>query len=101
MKKIINKKMYDTETAKLLASGRYSGSRDAYYFLEELYLKRTGEFFLYGEGAPYSKYGEEVGQNCWTWGCDITPLTEDDAMDWAEEYLDADEYIKIFGEPAE
>ena len=49
MKKIINNKMYNTETATEVASydnGCYLS--DFRHFREELYRKRTGEFFLYG-----------------------------------------------------
>jgi hypothetical protein len=35
---------------------------------EELYRKRTGEYFLYGEGGPMSKYSRQVEQNGWAEG---------------------------------
>ena len=31
----------------------------------------------------------------------LIPLTEEQARNWAEKRLDADEYIEIFGEPEE
>lgn len=53
MKKIIEGKMYNTETATYI--GRYRtdtmSRRDFRYLEEELYQKRTKEFFLCGE-AP-------------------------------------------------
>ncbi len=48
MKKIINGKRYDTETAKLIGSDGYSNPSDFNYWSEDLYQKKTGEFFLYG-----------------------------------------------------
>lgn len=57
MKKIINGKVYDTETAKIL--GTWSSPvfvTDFSYYTETLHQKRTGEFFLFGEGGPMSKY---------------------------------------------
>ena len=98
MKKIINGKSYDTEKAAEV--GCWSNNRSARDFghcTETLYRKRTGEYFLYGEGGPMSKYRRAVDQNSWRGGEDITPLTVEEARRWAEENLSADEYEKEFG----
>ena len=102
MKKIINGKKYDTETAKEVgyASNGLS-TRDFSYWEETLYLKKTGELFLYGYGGPRSKYSVSCGQNGWSGGNKITPLSEQEAKAWAEEYLDSDEYEALFGEVEE
>lgn len=68
---------------------------------ETLYQKRTGEFFLFGAGGPQTKYAESAGQNSWTGGSKIIPLSWDSARAWAEENLDAGDYESIFGEVAE
>lgn len=73
MKKIIKNRVYDTDKALFL--GETS--------CKTLYRKKTGEYFLY----------EESGK--------IIPLTYEEAQAWAEEHLDGDEYIAIFGEPEE
>lgn len=102
MKKIINGKMYNTETATV--KGEYSNSysvSDFKYFEETLYQKKTGEFFLYGEGGPLSPYKEVLGDSGATGGEKILPLSLDEAKKWAEENLTADEYIGIFGEVEE
>ena len=39
--------------------------------------------------------------NTWSGGDKFTPLTEMEAMKWAERYLSAEEYCDIFGEPEE
>jgi len=101
MKKIINGRLYDTETAKELGSDSYSNRRDFHYWVETLYKKRTGEFFIYGEGGPLSKYAEAVGLNEWSGGERIMPLSYAEAQEWAENHLDGDTYIEIFGEPEE
>ena len=52
MKKIINGKMYNTETACLM--GEHSncyGPNDFRCCSEQLYQKRTKEFFMYGSGG--------------------------------------------------
>lgn len=101
MKKVINGKLYDTDKARYLGGDSYSNSRDFHHWTEELYQKRTGEFFLYGEGGPMSKYAESIGQNQWSGGEKIIPLTLNNAMKWAEEHLRAEDYEEIFGLPDE
>lgn len=101
MKKIINGKVYDTDTARDIGSDSYSNSRDFSYWSETLYQKRTGEFFLHGEGGPMSRYAETVGQNEWSGGEKIIPLSPAKAREWAEEHLTADEYEAAFGLPDE
>lgn len=97
MKKIINGKRYDTNTAKLIGEASYSNPSDFNYWCEELYRKRTGEFFLYGDGGPMSKYSRSIGQNEWSGGEEIQPLTLEEAQEWGEQYLNADEYEEMFG----
>ena len=102
MKKIINGKKYDTETAK--ECGIYSNGlpiSNFSYVRETLYRKNNGEFFVHGQGGAYTQYGVSCGQNCWGDGEQILPLTINNAMQWAERYLDADEYEAIFGEVEE
>lgn len=81
MGKIINGRKYDETTAKLVGSwdnGLYTN--DFNYRSEDLYRKKTGEFFLH----------------CWR--SQYVPLTYGEAQDWAEKHLDSEEYEKIFGE---
>lgn len=97
MKRIINGKLYDTDTAKLLASYHNDFSpSDFEYFNEDLYIKKTGEYFLLGEGGPKSYYAEYHG-NISMGSKRIIPISEDRAKEWAERNLEADEYISIFG----
>lgn len=101
MKKVINSKLYNTETAEAVGnwSNKLWGSFDE--CSETLYRKRTGEFFLHGEGGARTKYAEAQGNNCWGSGEAITPLTWEAAQQWAEEHLDGGEYEAIFGQVAE
>lgn len=101
MKKIINGKLYNTETAKCVGSDRYSYPRDFHYWCETLYRKKGGDYFLHGEGGPASKYAEKVDSNGWSGGESIIPMNIDEAKKWAEVHLDVDEYIEEFGEPEE
>lgn len=102
MKKIINGKVYDTDKAHFLGYDLYAGPRDFRYWREELYQKRTGEFFLYGKGGPDSKYAvaSSTGSG-WDGGEKIIPLDVDKARDWAEKHLSTRDYEEIFGVPDE
>lgn len=97
MKKIINGKLYDTSTAKATGCWEYSNRGDFAYMRETLYWKKTGEFFLHGEGGAMSKYARCIGQNEWSGGDEIIPLDYISAQKWGEKHLSADEYEEIFG----
>ncbi len=102
MKKIINGKVYDTATAQCVGEWSNPYTRRDFNWVEEtLYRKRTGEFFIFGEGGPRSQYAKEVGTRQWSSGERIMPLTWDEAREWAEEKLSADEYEQAFGEVAD
>ena len=101
MKKIIGGKRYDTDTAREMGRDWYSNRTDFSFWEETLYRKNTGEFFLHGEGGPMSRYAVSTGQNEWSGGEKIMPLTTEAARAWAEKHLDADEYESIFGKIAE
>lgn len=102
MKKIIDGKLYDTATAKEIASMSHGeGPRDFRYYEETLYKKRTGEYFLYGEGGPMTHYAVSRGQNSWSGGEKIIPLDYAAAQKWGEENMDADDYQTEFGPVSE
>ena len=98
MKKIINGKLYDTTTAREVASCYHGeGPMDFRHYSEKLYRKRTGEYFLAGEGGPMTHYAVSTGQNSWSGGEKIIPLTYSEATEWAEREMDADDYQAEFG----
>ena len=101
MKKVINGKMYNTETADWLGNYSFGYSGDFQRIDEDLYRTKKGSFFLAGEGGPMTKYRVECGVREWCGGSDIIPLSEDEAREWVEENLSGDMYIEIFGEPEE
>ena len=98
MKKIINGKTYNTETAKAIGEAGYGSISDFGFFAEVLYRNCRGTWFLAGHGGPASKYSVSCGQNQWSWGSKIIPMTAEEAREWCEKNLPADEYGKIFGE---
>lgn len=96
MKKIIRGRLYDTETAKEVGSWEAEVSRSGFNWYEEtLYRKKTGEFFLSGNGGPASKYAER-SYGSWIGGSSIEPLSYEDAREWAEKHMEADDYVKWF-----
>lgn len=97
MKKIINGRRYDTDTAKLLAGVCGDVTNNLTNWSETLYRKSTGEYFLHGEGGPASKYAEPAGSSGWSSGERIMPLSPEEAQAWGEDHLDGDTYEKIFG----
>ena len=101
MKKIINGKLYNTQTAKEV--GQYwngYGAGDFHHICETLYLKKTGEYFLHGEGGAMTHYSEACAGG-WTGGSIIIPYTEEQAKEWVVEHMDADDYMELFGEVEE
>ncbi len=102
MKKIIEGRKYDTDTAELIASyGNGLSRSDESWYEEDLYRKKTGEYFLYGEGGAYSRHGEGgfFGPRKASRG--ITALTDKEMQEWAVERLGVEEYESIFGEVSE
>lgn len=102
MKKIINGKMYNTETAECVEWYTNGLSkRDFCYKEEGIYRKKTGEWFLYGEGGAMTEYAEHLAGTMRGYGEGIIPLTLQEAKEWCEKHADIDTYIKYFGEVEE
>lgn len=70
MKKVIKNKVYDTETAKFCGKGA----------CEQLFQKKTGEFFLYKENSRK-----------------ITHLSYTQAQEWGEKHLPKEAFASVFG----
>jgi hypothetical protein len=98
MKKIINGKLYNTDTAKQVGSCWWNEAQvgDFNSVNETMYVKKTGEYFIEGNGGANTKYAERDGNN-WCSGSAIIPLSITAARKWAEEKLPADEYEREFG----
>lgn len=101
MKAIINGLLYNTATAKLLGGNGYGYPGDFRYCYESLYIKKSGEYFLHGMGGALSRYGISTGTNEVSGNETIIPMTPTKARAWAEENLDANDFISAFGTPPE
>jgi len=101
MKKVINNLLYNTDTASKIGTWDNGCQLSDFEYVEEtLYRKKTGEYFLHGEGGANSKYGVWHG-NTGGWGEVIRPYTPEEAQEWAGDHLDADVYMDEFGDPGE
>jgi hypothetical protein len=101
MKKIICGKLYNTASATCVGSDEYSYPGQLHYWCEDLYRKKNGEYFLYCEGGPASRYARFTGPNERSGGETIVPMSVDEAKNWVEEHLDVEKFIEEFGEPEE
>ena len=92
MKKIIKRRIYDTETAKKIGSWNNNlPQEDLNYYTEELFRKKSGEYFLCGSGGSQSPYGDwDKG------GFAIRPMSCEAAQKWAEEHLPTEKFLKEF-----
>ena len=83
MRKILNGKAYDTDTAEMIAEWESSGNWGNPIRWETLYRKKTGEFFLLINN-PYMS------------GLTISPISEFEARMWIEDCAN-EKYEEIFG----
>uniref|UniRef100_A0A6H2A062 Restriction endonuclease n=1 Tax=viral metagenome TaxID=1070528 RepID=A0A6H2A062_9ZZZZ len=94
MKKIINGLRYDTSNAIEVGSydhGCYPGSGDFSHWSATLYkTPRSGRFFLHGKGGGMTRFAEHYADGMRGGGEKIQPMENDEALEWAEQYLDAD-----------
>ena len=92
MKKVINGKMYNTDTAKEI--GNWTNNltwADLDYIDETLYQKKTGEYFLYCCGGAMTKYSETCSDGSISSGRHIIPMSEKNAEKWLKEVKTIDE----------
>ncbi len=98
MKKVIDGKRYDTETATLIASAESScSSSDFRWWEEDLYRTPRGRYFVAGSGGPMSKYSQSIDANNWSGGEGIEVIDDAEALAWCEKHnIDADIIAQYF-----
>lgn len=101
MKRIIEGKVYNTETAEQVAywDNGYYGN-DFKRCEEGLYRTERGAWFLAGEGGPMSKYARPSG-NMTSGGEGLEPISEKEAQDWLESHDFTDELEQYFKDKLE
>jgi hypothetical protein len=86
MKRIIDGKRYDTETADWVAELRSAtcSVTDFGYWEARLYRTRSGRWFLAGKGGGMTMFAESVGGGGCTGGSGIIPISEREAREHLE-----------------
>ncbi len=84
MKKIINGKLYNTDTARFVAKCDYLTGSDFRYFEESLYITKKWQYFIQWEGWPMTKYCVRFGSSM-NWSSDIFLVNKKEIFDWLEE----------------
>lgn len=98
MKKVINGKLYNTETVERIAAWDNGlSNRDFGSCEEALYVTGKGAYFVAGEGGPLSRYARHIGSNETRGGEGLEVLTQAEALTWCEEHcVRADTIAKFF-----
>ena len=87
MKKVIDRKVYNTDTSAQIGeweNGHYTS--DFAYCSETLYVTKKGAYFLHGEGGAMSSYRTACG-NGFGYGQAIRALTASEALAWGRRSL--------------
>ena len=86
MKRSIDGKIYNTETAKFIAEyGNRLGQSNFKNYEESLYKTSKGSYFLSGSGGALTKYSKQYGSMTGE-GDGIIPLSDDEALAWLEQH---------------
>ncbi len=87
MKKIIDGKRYNTDTADHVANyNNCLPSGDFYWENEDLYITPKGNWFLHGAGGAKTSYCQQIGPREWGGSQRIKPFTPEEAREWLEEH---------------
>ena len=101
MKKIVNGKSYNTETATEICDiGNGLRKGDFKWDDSALYVTKKGAFFLAGEGGPSSRWARQHS-NMWIEGSGIATLSKGEALSLAEEHAPTDVIEEFFGDMIE
>ena len=85
MKKIINGKTYNPDTATIVARWDNGRILEGFSYVQEtLYKTRKGDLFLLGEGGAATIYSKTLSDGWTAYGWDIIPMTPEAAQEWAE-----------------
>jgi len=96
MKKIIDYKLYDTDTAETIVTWRNGYPKeDIRHCLQKLYRTNEGRWFLYGEGGYLSIYGT-IHESIPCGGRDVFAFTDGEAFVWLAKRNFVDEVQQYF-----
>jgi hypothetical protein len=107
MKRIVDGLRYDSEAAIEVGSHdnigvEASSQSDFNWWAATLYrTPKAGRYFIAGRGGPMTKFGKPAGPSGWSGGERLIPISKEEALQWAESYLDADVIEEHFGDAIE
>lgn len=103
MKAIINGLRYDTDSAVALGEGSANCPRSNFGWWEATLYRtpRSGRYFIAGEGGPMTSFGRPAPGGGRGGGERITPMSADEAREWAEQNLSVEEVEAAFGDKIE
>lgn len=107
MKAIFDGVRYDTDKATLIGetdalSHGVDSTTDFTYWEAGLYVTpRARRYFLAGGGGPMTAWSKSIGNNSYSGGAGIIPMSATDAREWAERYLPVDVVEAHFGSEIE
>lgn len=84
MRKVIDGKVYNTETATKIGFTEYGTKGDYKYCHEALFKTPRGRFFLEYHGGALSRYAIDEGPHLVSGSSGIRLLTEPEALSWCE-----------------
>ena len=97
VKKIINGKIYNTDTATFIGNHQHSNRGDFHFEDTDLYRTPKGAFFVQGTGGAYSRWSKPCGSNGMSGGHGIQAMTPTEALEWCEAAgIDADTIAQYF-----
>lgn len=102
MKRVIDGKRYDTDTATLIHDWENMYDRGNFHFYEEsLYITKKGRYFLAGSGGAMSPYSESLGGGSYGGGSGLQPISKGQALQWLEEHEGHDAIELYFADEVE
>lgn len=99
MQQLIDRKVYDTESAeKIVQYGSIVDKNDFHTLAETLYKNSDGEYFLHCRGGAATQYGKHTNEGK-TFGEEIQLLTREEALEWCEKRsIDPEEILEEFAD---
>lgn len=88
LRRVIDGKIYDTDTATWLCTVRLGGTRSDFgWEVSSLYKTPRGNFFKAGKGGPASAYRCPGDTGGWTPGFGIIPIAREDALEFYQRHF--------------
>ena len=100
MKRIIDGKVYDTETANVVESDEYSTPGDFHHTFQTLYVTKKGSYFFHGGGGPMTEYAVSVGNNSTSGSERIWTAEKEEVVAWLSR-INPDKALELFPEEFE